>query len=224
MLDKCKKILKNIQHVLRIINSSSWKLFAKSPDSFLHEGLKYEFKDSCYLFQANKSDDGYDLIHSLFVANLPETWSQTDYVPLGDVETTWVKSLLKCVSEDEMFKCYCNKLLTDFTLIPADNSIMYSMKSDLLPMIIERCHSKLETLLRKLQIPFIDSSMFGSAFSEIGIKLPTTAISYDILRCIYLVSDECYDKLMALNNDELTSLFTVFESIILFGLLNKPVF
>ena len=199
---------------IKIINSKSWKLFSKSPDSFLHEGLKYEFKDSCYLFQANKSGDGYDLIHSLFVANLPETWSQTTHVPLGDVETTWVKCLLKCVSEDEMFKCYCQELLTDFTLIPADNSIMFSMKSDLVPMVIERCESQLETLLRKLQIPFIDNSMFGSAFSEIGIKLPTTAKPYDILRCIYLVSDECYDKLMALSNDELTTLFTAFDSII----------
>ena len=198
---------------IKIINSSSWKLFAKSLDSFLHEELKYEFKDSCYLFQANNNGVGYDLIHCLFVANLPKTWSQTASVPLGNVETTWVKSLLKCISEDEMFKCYCRKLLSDFTLIPADNSTMFSMKSNLLPMKMEKCDSKLETLLRKLKMPFIDSSMFGSAFSEIGIQLPTTAKPYDILKCIYLVSDDCYDKLMALNNDELTSVFTVFDLI-----------
>ena len=195
----------------KIIKSPNWRLFVNSEDTFLHEGLKGEFKDSHYLFQP--SSVGYDLIYSVFMANLPQAWRHTACAPLGDVEIEWVKKLLKCISKDEMFKCYCQKLLHDFTLIPADNSKMFSTKSNLLPMKIERCDYELEILLRKLQIPFIDSSMFGSVLSEIDIQLPTTAKPYDILKCIYLVSGECYHKLIALNNNELTCLFTVFCSI-----------
>ena len=194
-----------------IINSSSWKLFVNSQDTFLHEGLKDEFKDYHYLFQPNS--DRYDLIYSVFMDNLPQAWRQAACAPLGDVEIEWVTKLLKCISKDEMFKCYCPQLLHDFTLIPADNSTMFSTKSNLLPMKLERLDSKLESLLKKLQIPFIYSSMFGSVLSEIGIQLPTTAKPFDILKCIYLVSDDCYDKLLALNNDELASLFTEFSSI-----------
>ena len=195
---------------LKIIKSSNWRLFVNSQDAFLHEGLKGEFKDSHYLFQPSKHSDGYDLIYSVFMANLPQAWRQADCAPLGDVELDWVEKLLKCISQDEMFKCYCHKLLHDFTLIPAENNKMFSTKSNLLPLKIERCDSKLEILLRMLQIPFIDSSMFGSVLSEIDIQLPTTVKPNDILKCIYLVSDDCYDQLLALNNDELTSLFTVF--------------
>ena len=198
---------------MKIINSSNWQLFINSQDSFLHKGLKNEFKNSCYLFQANNDGDGYNLIYSLFGDNLPKSWSQTAYVPLGDVDSAWVKNLLKCISEDEMFKCYCHKLLCDFTLIPADNSTMFSMKSSLLPMKEERCDHNLEGILRKLQIPFVDNSMFGSVFSTIGIHLPTTANPCDILKSMYLVSDDCFEKFLALSDDELTILFTVFNSI-----------
>ena len=198
---------------MKIIISSNWQLFVNSQDSFLHKALKDEFKDGCYLFRANNDGDGYNLIYSIFVDNLPKSWSQTTCVPLGDVDSAWLKSLLKCISEDDMFKCYCQKLLWDFTLIPADNSTMFSMKSSLLPMKQESYDFNLISLLRELQIPFVDSSMFGSIFSTLGIQLPTTANQCDILKCVYLISDDYYDKLMALNNDELTILFTVFNLI-----------
>ena len=198
---------------IKIINSSNWKLFVNSQNTFLHEGLKDKFKDSHYLFHPSEQSDGYDLIYSVFNTNLPQAWVQASCAPLGDIEIEWVKHLLKCISKDEMFKYYCHKLLSDFTIIPADNSTMFSTKSNLLPMKIEGCDSKLEILLKKLQVPFIDSIMFGSVLSEIGIQLPTTARPNDILKCIYLVGDECYSKLMALNDDELISLFAVFNLI-----------
>ena len=47
----------------------------------------------------------------------------------------------------------------------------------------------------------------------LGIQLPTTANQCDILKSVYLISDDSYDKLLALNDDELTILFTVFNSI-----------
>ena len=198
---------------IKIINSSNWKLFVNSQDTFLHEGLKYKFKDSHYLFHPSKQSDGYDLIYSVFNTNLPQSWAQTGCAPLGDIEIEWVKNLLECISRDEMFKCFCHKLLSDFALIPADNGTMFSMISSLLPMKLQGCDSKLEVLFKKLQIPFVDSVMFGSVLSEIGIQLPTTARPNDILKCIYLIGDECYNKLTALNNDELTCLFTVFNLI-----------
>ena len=193
-----------------IINSSNWKLFVNSQDSFLHEGLECEFKGSHYLFQ---STDGYNLIYSLFAANLPQSWIQTACAPLGDVKNNWVRMLLTCISEDEMFKCYCPQLLCDFTLIPADNKTMFSTKSNLLPLKMEQHDPKLETLLRKLQVPFIDSSMFGFVLNRMKIQLPSTTNANDILKCVYLVSDDCYDTLKALNNDELRILFETFSYI-----------
>ena len=86
---------------MKIISSSNWQLFVNSRDSFLHEGLKDEFKNSCYLFKPNNDGNGYDLIYSLFEDNLPKSWSQTAYVPLGDVDFARVKNLLKCISEDK---------------------------------------------------------------------------------------------------------------------------
>ena len=204
---------------IKIINSLNWQLFVNSQNSFLHEGLKDKFKDSRYLFQANNDGDGYDLIYSLFVDNLPKSWSQTACVPLGDIGIAWVKGLLKCISEDEMFKCYCNKLLNNFTLIPSDNDVMFSTKSSLLPMKEERYDIDLANLLRKLQIPFINSSLFGSVFSEKYIKLPTTTDPCEILKCVYLVKDDCYDKLLALSDSELTILFKIFDLI---GLKQHP--
>ena len=198
---------------LKIISSSNWQLFVNSQNSFLHKELKDKFKDSSYLFQPNNDGDEYNLIYSLFVNNLPKSWSQEACVPLGDVDTAWVKGLLKCISEDEMFRCYCSKLLSDFTLIPSDKDIMFSMKSSLLPIKEERYDVNLENLLRKLQIPFINSSLFGSVFSEKYIKLKTTADPLDILKCVYLVIDDCYDKLLALSDSELTILFKIFDLI-----------
>ena len=196
-----------------IINSSNWKLFINSQDTFLHEGLKSEFKDSSYLFQSRGDTNGYKLIYSLFVANLPETWKQTTCAPLGDVENDWVKMLLRCISEDEMFKCYCLQLLSDFTLIPADNSTMFSTNSNLLPMKMEQRDPTLEILLRKLQMPFIDSSMFGFVLNRMDIQLPSTTIANDVLKCVYLVSDDCYDILRSLDDNELRMLFRIFSMI-----------
>ena len=197
----------------KIVNSPNWKLFPNSQDSFLHKGLKDEFEGSHYLFQASNSGDGYDFINSLFEANLPQTWRQAACVPLEGIETEWITKLLKCISEDEIFKCYCSKLLCDFTLIPANNHMMFSTKSNLLPIKKENCSSKLEDVLEQLQVPFIDSCMFGSILSKNIIQLPTTATPSDILKCVYLVSENGYDRLMALNNDELMTLFTVFDLI-----------
>ena len=198
---------------IKIINSPYWKLFVNGQGHFLHEGLKWEFKDSCYLFQSSKSTDGYSLIYSLFKANLPQTWNQVPCAPLGDIEIALVKMFLTCILEDKVFKYYCVQLLHDFTLIPADNNKMFSTKSDLLPMKLESNDSRLETLLQKFQIPFINSSMLGLILSGVGVQLPSTANPKDILKCVYLVSDDCHAILTALDNDELTTLFRVFNLI-----------
>ena len=198
---------------IKIFNSSYWKLFVNSADSFLHNKLKNVFKGSQYLSQSNKNNDEYNLIYSIFVANLPQSWIQAVCAPLGDVEIDRVRKLLKCISEDEKFKCYSLKLLHDFTLIPADNKTMFSTKSNLLPLRIETCDSKLEDLLRKLHIPILDYFVFGSVLHKVNIELPTTATPSDILKCLYIASEDCYDKLMALNNDELSIVFKEFNSI-----------
>ena len=136
---------KNIHRLsdsIKIFNSSYWKLFVNTPDSFLHNKLKNLFKSSRYLFQSSKSNDEYNLIYSIFVANLPQSWIQATNAPLEDIEIDWLRQLLKCISEDVNFKHYSLKLLHDFTLIPADNKTMFSTKSDLLPLRTERCDSK----------------------------------------------------------------------------------
>ena len=198
---------------IKIFNSSYWKLFVSSPDSFLHNELKNMFKSSHYLVQSSKSNDEYNLVYSIFVANLPQSWIQATCAPLGDIKIDWLRQLLKCISEDTNFKRYALKLLHDFTLIPADNKTMFSKKSDLLPLRIERCDSKFDYLLRKLHIPSLDYSVFGSVLYKINIELPTTATPSDILKCLYLLSEDCHDKLMPLNNDELTTLFKRLNSI-----------
>ena len=198
---------------IKLFHSSYWKLFVNSPDSFLHNELKNVFKSSHHLVQSSKSNDDYNLIYSILVANLPQSWIQATCAPLGDVKIDWLRQLLKCISEDTNFKRYTLKLLHDFTLIPADNKTMFSTKSDLLPLRIERRDSKFDYLLRKLHVPFLDYSIFGSFLYKINIELPTTATPSDILKCLYLLSEDCHDKLMSLNNDELTTLFKGLSSI-----------
>jgi len=140
--------------------------------------------------------------------------------PLEDFDMSLIESLLQCICGDPVFKPYCSQLLKQFTLIPADNKMMYSKRSDLLPMtttIVSHNMSvdfkKLEMLLRNLEISFIESSVYASSLVGTDITLPNISNPNEVLKSIFLVRDDCYDKITGMNDDEMGLLFEVFKTL-----------
>ena len=204
----------------RIICSKSWNLFPESDDTFLHEDLIIECTGTQNIFQPSESGEGYDLIQSVFSANLPSSWCGVDRAPLEDFDTSLIESLLQCICGDPAFKPYCSQVLKQFALIPADNKMMYSKISDLLPMTttilsISICvdFKKLELLLRNLEIPFIDSTVYASSLVGTDISLPNISNPNEVLKSIFLVRDDCHDKITGMNDEEMELLFEVFKTL-----------
>ena len=197
-----------------IISSDNWKLFPESKDAFLHEELTgKDYTLSSYLFQASDSSEGYNLIYSIFVSNLPLSWHGVAQAPLEDVDIVWVKNILTCIAEDPAFKCYQHQLLEDFALIPADNNILFSSKSNLLPMKSNSLYDKAEKIMRKLNMPFVNSTALGFTLSSTGVHLPDITVATDVLKSVYLVSKDCVNDLVALSDEELAVLFRIFGSV-----------
>ena len=208
-----------------IINSPNWKLFPESGSVMLHNELLEEYNDSQYVFKPRESSEGWDLIKSVFSANLPSSWSGVPQAPMGDVDTSWVKKLLKCISEDLSFKPYCNQILQCFTLIPADNGVMYSSESEILPMEIlptenrsyayyyDATNTDLQDLLRKLHVSIVDCGIIGSSLTSTNITLPYIGNPWDVLKNVYLASKDNYDTLLEMSKEELTKLFEIFALI-----------
>ena len=196
-----------------IISSSNWSLFQKSQDTFLHKTLNKKNHDlNPFLFQGNDSGEGYNLVYSIFATNLPPSWHGVDQAPLEDIDISWVKNLLACIAEDPVFSCYQEQLLQDFTLIPADNKVLFSCKSNLLPMKAEKFDHgmyRIEIIMRKLKMPFVDNNVLESTLSNTKIHLPDITVETDVLKSIYLVTKDCSDNLMALSKEELTELFSL---------------
>jgi len=204
----------------RIISSRNWKLFPESGDTFLHENLIAECSGSQNIFEPSECDEGYDLIHTVFYANLPSSWCGVNQAPLEDFDISLVESLLQCICQDPAFKPYCSQLLKQFALIPADNKMMYSKNSDLLPVTTTMVsHSmcvdfgKLEMLLRNLEIPFIESTVYASSLVGTDISLPSISNPSEVLKSIFLIRDDCHDKITSMNDDEMELLFEVFKTL-----------
>ena len=207
----------------KIISSKNWKLFPESSDTFLHEDLIAECRGSQSIFQARESDEGYNLIQSVFTANLPLSWCEVERAPLEDFDLTLIESLLQCICGDASFKPYCNQLLKQFALIPADNKMMYSKASELLPMIAispsdtsdSMCvdFKKLEVLLRQLEIPFIDGKMYESCLVGTDITLPKISNPNEVLKSVFLVRGDCHDKIAGMSGEEMKLLFEVFKTL-----------
>ena len=195
-----------------IISSNNWNLFPKSENAFLYKTLIQGIHNlDSYIFVADDSSEAYNLVYSIFAANLPSSWNGVDQAQLEDVNISWVKNLLTCIAEDPVFKKYQTQLLQDFTLIPADNNVLFSCKSKLLPMKTNNIsHSRAENIMRKLKTPFVNSSVLGTTLNYTKIHLPDIATATDVLKSIYLVCKDCFDDLMALSNEELEVLFGVF--------------
>ena len=201
----------------KIINSTNWKLFPQSHNAFLHEKLMNKslikiYTDGGYIFQSSEIGDSINVIHSVFIANLPPPWCRETQANLEDIDISWVHKLLKCISEDPMFVPYCRQLLQCYTLIPADNSTMYSIRSKILPMETNSpfYSVRVQDILRKLHVPFVDSSVLGSVLTNIDFKLPEIGNAQDVLKSVCLANMKHRDAVLNLNNEELTELFEIF--------------
>ena len=204
----------------KILYSDNWELFPQSHDVFLHEELLHTkvvsaYKDGGYIFQPGKNGNTIDVIHSVFSANLPPSWCRKSQGLLGNEDISWVKKLLECISEDPVFLPYCRQLLQCYTLIPADNGMMYSAKSEMLPMETKLLHvsTRLQNLLRKLHVPFVNSDVLGSVLTKVNLKLPDIRISQDVLRSLYLTNKQHSDAMLDLGPEELMILFEVLGSV-----------
>ena len=216
-----------------IISSNNWKLFPKSDNTFLHEELISTLDP--FVFQVNtyNTSEGYKLVYSIFAANLPTSWHGVAQASLEDCDSSWVKKILTCIAEDPIFKCYQHQLLEDFTLILADNKVLFSCKSALLPMkhnippdnkswfshiskILPMKNQGLcgetENIMRKLKMPFVDNDVLGITFTGTKIPLPDIAVASDVLKSVYLVTKNSCDDLIALSNEEMIVLFGIFSS------------
>ena len=210
-----------------IIISSDWQLFPKSESVFLHKAMLKVFSSSDNLFQVSESGEEYSLIHSVFHNNLPLSWCGSTKAALKDTDISWVQKLLKCISKDPIFKVYKQQLLRDFTLIPSDNSVMFSSLSEVLPMKTNSLTSVLhdnkniERILRKLNVFFV-SDIFELDLSSTKIELPNIEIPNNILKTVYLINKDCKDNLIALTDEELTILFQTFSSVSYLSDLTHP--
>ena len=197
---------------LNTINSANWKLFPKSLDSFLHEDLMTRFKSSKTIFQPS-DDKGFDLIRSVFSANLPSSWCGATQASLEGIEVLQVYKFLTCIFSDPVFKVYSQQILENFTLIPADNGMVYSTISELLPMTTGLFYDEdLEKLLRKLQIPFINT-LSQYSFDWCIASLPSISNHTDVLKNVYLVNKSVPDKFADLNETEMDTLFWALKQV-----------
>ena len=200
-----------------IINSANWHLFPKSKSVFLHKALIKEFSNCDSVFQVSESGEEYALIHLVFSNNLPLSWCGTTQAALEDTDISWVQKLLKCISEDPIFKVYKEQLLKDFTLIPSDNDTMFSGLSEVLPMKTNTSifydTQNIEKVLRKLKAFFVNNDILKSALTDTKIELPSIEIPSDILKSVYLISKDCKDNLIALSDEEIIILFNTFSSV-----------
>ena len=195
-----------------IINSKYWHLFPNSKDVFLHKAMIEECSNSGSLFQVSEV---YDIIHSVFANNLPPSLCKTEQAVLEDDKISLVKNMLICICDDPTFKHHQQQLLKDFALIPSDNNIAFSSSSKVLPMIDDDGDSFIhtESVLRKLKVHFVNNDVLRSILNDIKIKLLSITKPMDILKAVYFISIDCKDNLISLSDEELNTLFTIFESI-----------
>ena len=225
----------------KIVNSANWKLFPKSSSSFLHQTLLKQYNNSPYIFQSSEVDKYYDFIHSIFAANLPPSLCGVSQIVLQDMNVSQVEKVLVCISEDAVFAPYRGKLLASFALIPAsvnNTVILYSSKSEILPMKIntfpyKMSLTKLQDLLRKLNVHFVNSSVLGSVLTNTNITLPNIGNASDVLKCVYMANRDHYSSLKKLTNEELAILFDIFRLVTfspfvncqsVFHIKNLPIF
>ena len=195
-----------------VISSNSWNLFPNSKHSFIHNDLRM-----CYPTRSSYLCSFNSIIRFWYIqCIIQENYQQFSEV----INPTLIKSVLNCLANDPAFSVHCNEILHQFALLPASNNKLYSLKSDILPLInISKTTSvfyhalhydleKVKSLMIKFKAPLLQHELVGNILDKIKPQLPSVWNPQDILKTLYLIRNEITLKL---TEQDLFILFTVFK-------------
>ena len=215
-----------------IILSASWKVFSKSKHCFIHEDLQQHYhSDSKYILKFNSDKSGhFSCIAAILASNLPLSWHGAKKASLSEMDFQTFKDILKCIANDESFSVHGKQLLNQFSLLPANDGMVYSTTSEILPMgstvsfllrsrVQYDDNEKVRRLLTKLHIPLIEHKILGDSLDDIVTQLPSMFNPEDVLNNLYLVENQSIFQ--TLSKVEMKSLFGVLKLIPYSSSLNR---
>jgi len=198
-----------------IISSNSWTLFPSSKYHFIHCDLQIQYPpDSLYLCTFNpETNSHWRCILSILKDNYPLS-------PCGEMDTTWIKNIFNCLTNDLAFSVHCDEILNQFPLLPASNNQLYSTQSEVLPLTSTAGKfsnkpdyniEKVKKLLTTLNVPLLLHELVGNILDKVKIQLPSVQNPPDVLKSLYLLRK---DKIiLTLTQKDLSLLFMVFAQI-----------
>ena len=209
-----------------ILSSESWKVFSNSKHYFIHEGLQqFYHPDSKYILKFNSDKSShFTCIATILASNLPSTWNGAKKASLSDMDFQQFQDVSKCITNDGSFRVHSEKLLNQFSLLPANDSMVYSTLSDIKPMgssarFFSRTRSKydndddqVKSLLTKLHIPLLEHEILDDSLDDIGIDLPNMFNPEDILNNLFLVKNDVF-VFRYLSKAEMDCLFNILKLI-----------
>ena len=208
-----------------IISSRSWRLFSRTKNFFVHENLQQIYhSDSKYILNLKSNViSHFNCIATILARNLPPSWKGATIASFSGIDIVQFQKILECLKY-ESFKVHSKELLENFTLIPANDGMVYSTASEVLPMgnsmnFLFRSKVKYDDgnepvrlLLTKLHIPLIAHSILGDIIEEIDINLPSMFNPEDILLNLFLIKND-RSVFQSLSETEMKCLFNVLKLI-----------
>ena len=200
-----------------IISSSYWELFPNNKQCFVFEDLQKIYPTfSQYLKQCTQND--FEYISPIIKNNFLLTLNGANPISYLEEHTDWVQNLLECITYDPNFSVYCSKILESFPLLPAENGMLYSAASNILPMSTINGDTMqfydvkdVKKLLTKLKVPLLRHELLNDILPKLKVKIPSMLIPENILKTLYTVRVHALFNI--LSNDELILLFKILKLV-----------
>ena len=207
----------------KILSSTYWNIFPNSHQSFIHEALQemYPFDSDYLLYKCSGRDGQLECVLSVIAKNIPSSWNKTTEASYTTKNAEKIKLLFECLSNDTVFHEHCNKILMEFPLLPANNNVVYSGASKVLPLESLRIFnenvnysiSDVKKLMNKLKVPLLRHELLGSLLQMINIQIPNISYPENILKTLYLMKDLNSHIYQELCESDLMLLFEILQQL-----------
>ena len=206
-----------------IVSSHHWKLFPNSKEYFIHDNLqKFYPVHSKYLMNATQNRlNQFSHISSIIASNIPFKLNGETQALYAEKDTNWIQNVLNCIAHDPAFSEHSNEILKKIPLLPADNGMVYSTASRVLPLkhaignddIPSYDINSTRRLMRKLKIPLLRHDLLNDILDKIKAQICSILIPDNILKTLYLMETPTGTLFNTLNNIEFKLLFRILKLV-----------
>ena len=207
----------------KILSSTYWHIFPNSYHCFIHEALQeiYPFDSDYLLYKCSDKDKQLEGVLSIIAKNIPSSWNKATEAPYRHENTEMMKLLFECIANDTVFQEHCDDILMQFPLLPANNNLVYSGASKVLPLEsswtfdanIQYSIDEAKKLMNKLKVPLLRHDLLGGLMKRINIQMPNISYPENILKILFLMKDSNAHIYRELCKSELVLLFEILQQI-----------